>query len=185
MQKTNSGGLQFGIREILMFVFAVAYILGLSKWMWMRGDIFELSIIIGPLVFVSGCIFFLIGRSVRSRTPERNLSIVTRSVVLTVMFLLILLFSYCLWASDHLQSDLQQGKGDDYLSNGFPHGWPYPDKAFPYLCSLDITTPRRRITIPWDSLRQLEYTIKSTYAPLFGGICLCLGVLLPTKKKTK
>jgi hypothetical protein len=101
------------------------------------------------------------------------------------MFLLILLFSYCLWAIDHLQSDLQPSKRGYELTNGFPHGWPYPDKAFPYLCNLDITTPGPFYDIPWDSLRQLEYSIKSTYAPLFGGICLCLGVLMPVSNKTK
>jgi hypothetical protein len=184
MEKTNTGGLQYGIREILMFVFAVAYVIGLTKWMWMK-DIFELSLFIGPLVFISGCSFFLIGRSMRARTPLRNLNRITCSAVLAVMVLLILLFSYCVWASDHLQSDLAPSKVDYILTKGFPHGWPYPDQAFPWLCNLDITTPRPRIYISWEALRQLEYTIKSTYAPLFAGICLCLGVLMPAKNRTK
>jgi hypothetical protein len=180
LEEPISGGFQYGIRDILMFTFAVAFVIGLTKWMWIY-DIFEFWFFFYPIVIVSGFVFFRIGRSVRSTTSDRPLSRVARKVISRVMFVLMLALCYCVWAFAHLRGDVQSESSYCVLTNGFPHEWPYPDAVVSRLCDSDIT-PGGGSQTSLRSLRQMESTIKTTYAPLLGGICLCLGLLIPVRR---
>lgn len=186
MQTPSPRGLQYGLSEILAIVFGVAFILGFSKWLWMRSVEWEgLSYYIHwySFVFFSGCIFYLIGCSMRNRVPERKLNRFTRILIFTILLLLILSYCYCLWANLRFRNEIVNDAG-------FPHGWPYPDQVLSHLCDLyNIPYPTRYA----DGVGRVEpflydkvqFTIQMTFAPLFGGICFCIGILMPIRIANK
>jgi hypothetical protein len=181
MQTAKPRGLQYGVREILMFVFGIAFIIGLSRWFWMNvthSDDVSRSIYAFIFAFLSGCIFYLIGWSMRNRTPERKLHIYSFTFVFVMLVFSTALFSYCVWASSHIEQDIIDGfKGDRYYK--FVHGWPYPDLAIAFFCErFDIALYRGPVN-EYDITPHPRCVIQLTYAPLMGIIGWCLGMLMP------
>jgi hypothetical protein len=178
------GGLQYGIREILLLLFAVAYILGITKWLWWYStypyyyDRSSGFLVLYLLMFFSGGIFFLIGRSMRHMTPNRKLSRLTRRVMLAILFSTILVLFYDLWGIIHLQ---HQDIFYDIIEPGFPHGWPYPDKAYLNLCTW--FGAHRSPRSPFPQVEYIQCAAQLTFLPILTSLFWCLGILLPIRKK--
>jgi hypothetical protein len=178
-ERETSGGLQYGVRELLLLSFAVAYIVGLSKWLWKtsNSDTSPFSdLLLYLLMFFTGGIFFAIARYMRNRTPNRKLSRPTGSVTLVILFSTIVVLFYHLWGMTHLDHDILLLNHRD-LNTGFPHGWPYPDKAYLYLYGW---LESRRSS---SAHKDLQDIVQLVFLPILAVLFWCVGILLPTRKR--